>query len=178
VVEEGFEPSATRLSAEALAIRALYHRWLVGAPAPIRTGECQCVGLVPWAAGRRERELVRAARFELAEDPGFRPGASSGSATPARWCPLIDSNDHDTSRRCLKPLRLPIPPRGQVKAIVRATVKRWCARRDLNPHGVTRRSLSAMRLPVPPRALGPSLGFEPSSAPYRGAASPQCFEGR
>ena len=67
--------------------------------------------------------------------------------------------------------------------------KQWCARRDLNPHGVTRRILSAVRLPVPPRAHGvtkyrfvkyclePSLGFEPSSAPYGGAASPQCFEG-
>ena len=28
------------------------------------------------------------------------------------------------------------------------------------------------------RHLEPSLGFEPSSAPYRGAASPQCFEGK
>jgi hypothetical protein len=112
---------------------------------------------------------VRAASFELAKVPGFKPGASSSSATPANWCPLIDSNDHDRSRRCLKPLRLPIPPRGH-----------WCARRDLNPHGVTRRILSAVRLPVPPRArcLEPPLGFEPSSAPYRGAASPQCFEGK
>jgi hypothetical protein len=47
---------------------------------------------------------VRAASFELAMDPGFKPGASSGSATPANWCPLIDSNDHDRSRRDLKPL--------------------------------------------------------------------------
>src|ERR1022692_3662475 len=28
------------------------------------------------------------------------------------------------------------------------------------------------------RYLEPSLGFEPSSAPYRGATSPQCFEGK
>src|ERR1700675_1222893 len=87
--------------------------------------------------------LVRAASFELAKDPGFKPSASSSSATPASWCPLIDLNDHDRSRRCLKPLRLPIPPRGH-----------WCARRDLNPHGVTRRILSAGRLPIPPRAHG------------------------
>jgi hypothetical protein len=112
---------------------------------------------------------VRAASLELAMDPGFKPGASSGSATPANWCPLIDSNDHDRSRQCLKPL-----------SSTDSAKRDWCARRELNPHGVTRRILSAVRLPVPPRArcLGPSLGFEPSSAPYRGAASPQCFEGK
>jgi hypothetical protein len=32
---------------------------LVGTPAPTRAGECQYVGLVPWAAWRRERESAR-----------------------------------------------------------------------------------------------------------------------
>lgn len=123
----GIEPAAPAMS-------------IVGTPAGIRTPECRCVGPMPLSAWRRERA---GGKFRTCKGPGFKPSASSSSATPASWCPLIDLNDHDRSRRCLKPPRLPIPPRGH-----------WCARRDLNPHGVTRRILSAVRLPVPPRAHG------------------------
>ena len=56
-------------------------------------------------------------KFRTCKGPGFKPSASSSSATPASWCPLIDLNDHDRSRRCLKPLRL---PNSAKRALVRA----------------------------------------------------------
>ena len=92
----GIEPAASAMS-------------IVGTPAGIRTPECRCVGPMPSSAWRRERA---GGKFRTCKGPGFKPGASSSSATPAKWCPLIDLNDHDRSRRCLKPLRLPVPPRG------------------------------------------------------------------
>src|SRR5580700_4352770 len=81
----GIEPAAFAMSWR----RSVTHvsgsdKRVVGTPAGIRTPECRCVGPMPLSAWRRERDVVRAASFELAKLRG------------------------------LSPARLPVPPRPQM----------------------------------------------------------------
>jgi hypothetical protein len=107
VVEEGFEPSATRLSAGALAIRTLYRLMVRPAgiepaafamskrrsPAELRTrcwysrrdsnpgmSVCRTDAFVRLATGARRGA---GGKSRTCKGPGFKPSASSSSATPA-----------------------------------------------------------------------------------------------
>jgi hypothetical protein len=57
------------------------------------------------------------------------------------WSPRSESNGHARGPRLLRPVRLPIPPRGDDS---------WCPMQDSNLHALRPRLLKPLRLPVPP----------------------------
>jgi hypothetical protein len=70
---------------------------------------------------------------------GLAPGHLSYRAMC--WSPRSESNGHARGPRLLRPVRLPIPPRGDDS---------WCPMQDSNLHALRPRLLKPLRLPVPP----------------------------
>ena len=68
-----------------------------------------------------------------------------------QWCPEPDSNWHTFRRRILNPLRLPIPPPGQVEAGLSPNHLRGSSG---SPHGKVRERAAATSVAVLPSGLG------------------------